>query len=137
MKKAKRAVAPNPIGLPVKLKAGIESLCGMSMDNVNVHHNSLQPAQFNALAYAQGNDIHVAPGQEKHLPHEAWHLVQQAQGRVKPTMQTKARGRCAGHKGGRRRAAKSQSGGVNRSNSESISDCSAYLRQMRLYVTPT
>ena len=26
-------------------------------------------------------------GQERHLPHEAWHVVQQAQGRVKPTMQ--------------------------------------------------
>ena len=29
------------------------------------------------------------PEQEKHLPHEAWHVVQQAQGRVKPTMQLK------------------------------------------------
>lgn len=29
-------------------------------------------------------------GQEQHLPHDAWHLVQQAQGRVKPTMQLKA-----------------------------------------------
>ena len=44
---------------------------------------------LNALAYAQGSDIHVAPGQEQHLPHEAWHIVQQAQGRVKPTMQMK------------------------------------------------
>uniref|UniRef100_UPI0035934C76 LirA/MavJ family T4SS effector n=1 Tax=Aquiflexum sp. TaxID=1872584 RepID=UPI0035934C76 len=26
-------------------------------------------------------------GQEKHLPHEAWHVVQQKQGRVKPTLQ--------------------------------------------------
>lgn len=26
---------------------------------------------------------------KKHLPHEAWHVVQQAQGRVKPTMQMK------------------------------------------------
>ena len=47
-------------------------------------------AQLNAHAYAQGNEIHVAPGQEQHLPHEAWHVVQQAQGRVKPTMQMKA-----------------------------------------------
>jgi len=41
------------------------------------------------LAYAQGKDIHVGPGQEQHLPHEAWHVVQQAQGRVRPTMQMK------------------------------------------------
>jgi hypothetical protein len=60
------------------------------MDNVNVHYNSSQPARLNALAYAQGRDIHVAPGQERHLPHEAWHAVQQAQGRVKPRMQLKA-----------------------------------------------
>ena len=59
----------------------------MSLDNVTVHYNSAQPAQLNALAYAEGGDIHVGPGQEKHLPHEAWHVVQQAQGRVKATMQ--------------------------------------------------
>ena len=57
------------------------------LDDVNVHYNSSQPAQLNALAYTQGSDIHVAPGQEQHLPHEAWHVVQQAQGRVEPTMQ--------------------------------------------------
>lgn len=76
-------------GLPDKLKSGIESLSGLAMDDVRVHLNSAQPSQLNALAYAQGNDIHIGPGQEKHLPHEAWHVVQQAQGRVKPTMQMK------------------------------------------------
>lgn len=84
------ATQANQTGLPDNLKAGIESLSDMSMDHVNVHYNSSQPAQLNAHAYAQGSDIHVAPGQEKHLPHEAWHVVQQAQGRVKPTMQMKA-----------------------------------------------
>jgi hypothetical protein len=80
---------PNQTGLPDTLKSGVESLSGISMDNVNVHYNSSAPAQFGALAYTQGSDIHVAPGQEEHLPHEAWHVVQQAQGRVKPTMQMK------------------------------------------------
>jgi hypothetical protein len=80
---------PNNTGLPDNLKSGIENLSGMSMDNVKVHYNSAKPAQLNALAYAQGTDIHVASGQEQHLPHEAWHVVQQAQGRVKPTMQMK------------------------------------------------
>lgn len=79
----------NGTGLPNQLKAGIESLSGISLDHVKVHYNSTQPAQLNALAYAQGHDIHVGPGQEQHLPHEAWHVVQQAQGRVKPTMQMK------------------------------------------------
>lgn len=80
---------PNNTGLPDNLKSGIESLSGMSMDHVKVHFNSDRPAQLNAHAYAQGSEIHVAPGQEQHLPHEAWHVVQQAQGRVKPTMQMK------------------------------------------------
>jgi len=79
----------NDTGLPDNLKTGIESLSGISMDSVKVHYNSPQPTQLNALAYAQGNDIHVAPGQERHLPHEAWHVVQQAQGRVLPTTQLK------------------------------------------------
>jgi hypothetical protein len=80
----------NQTGLPDNLKSGVESLSGMSMDAVRVHYNSDQPAQLNAHAYAQGTDIHIAPGQEKHLPHEAWHVVQQAQGRVRPTMQMKS-----------------------------------------------
>ena len=77
---------PNNTGLPDNLKSGIEALSGMSLDHVKVHYNSAQPAQLNALAYAQGSDIHLAPGQEQHLPHEAWHIVQQAQGRVKPSI---------------------------------------------------
>ena len=79
----------NETGMPDSLKSGIESLSGVSMDGVQVHYNSSQPAQLNALAYAQGRDIHVGPGQEQHLPHEAWHVVQQAQGRVQPTTQMK------------------------------------------------
>ena len=76
-------------GLPEPLKAGIENLSGISMDHINVHYGSSQPAQLQAHAFAQGNDIHLAPGQEKYLPHEAWHVVQQQQGRVQPTVQTK------------------------------------------------
>jgi catechol 2,3-dioxygenase-like lactoylglutathione lyase family enzyme len=56
-----------------------------------VHYNSDKPAQLNAHAYAQGTQIHIASGQEKHLPHEAWHVVQQKQGRVKPTMQLRGK----------------------------------------------
>lgn len=82
-----REEAPNDTGMSSQLKSGIESLSGMSMDHVKVHYNSDKPAQLNAHAYAQGSDIHVAPGQEQHVPHEAWHVVQQAQGRVRPTMQ--------------------------------------------------
>ena len=76
----------NKTGLPAQLKSGIENLSGYSMDDVNVHYNSRKPAQLQAHAYAQGTDIHLGSGQEKHLPHEAWHIVQQKQGRVRPTL---------------------------------------------------
>lgn len=84
---AQRAEAPRPnnTGMPDNLKSGIESLSGFSMDDVRVHYNSSKPATVQALAYTQGTDIHVAPGQEKHLPHEAWHVAQQMAGRVSPT----------------------------------------------------
>ncbi len=81
----------NNTGLPDNLKSGIENLSGFSMNDVRVHHNSDKPAQLQAHAYAQGTEIHLASGQEKHLPHEAWHVVQQKQGRVKPTMQMKGK----------------------------------------------
>jgi|GEM_PF-1142197 len=82
---ATRSPGTNRTGLPDQLKTGIESLSGLSLDNVKVHYNSARPAQLMAHAYAQGSQIHLAPGQQSHLPHEAWHLVQQAQGRVAPT----------------------------------------------------
>ena len=84
---AQRAEVPQPnnTGMPDNLKSGIESLSGFSMDDVRVHYNSSKPATVQALAYTQGTDIHVAPGQEKHLPHEAWHVAQQMAGRVSPT----------------------------------------------------
>lgn len=73
--------------LPARLQAGLERLSGLNLSDVRVHSNSSQPSQLQALAYARGNEIHLGPGQERHLPHEAWHLVQQRQGRVRPTMQ--------------------------------------------------
>ncbi|MDP3468743.1 MAG: DUF4157 domain-containing protein [Daejeonella sp.] len=81
----------NNTGLPDQLKSGIENLSGYSLDDVKVHYNSDKPATLQAHAYAQGTDIHVASGQDRHLPHEAWHVVQQKQGRVKPTLQLKGK----------------------------------------------
>jgi hypothetical protein len=75
----------NNTGLPDKLKSGMENLSSMSLDHVNVHYQSSKPAAVQAHAYAQGSDIHIASGQEKHLPHELGHVVQQMQGRVKAT----------------------------------------------------
>ncbi len=79
----------NKTGLPNHLKTGIENISGYTMDDVKVHYNSSKPAQLQAHAYAQGTEIHIGPGKEKYLAHEAWHVVQQKQGRVQPTLQMK------------------------------------------------
>lgn len=81
----------NKTGLPDQLKSGMESLSGLSLSDVKVHRNSDKPAQLQAHAYAQGTDIHLGPGQEKHLPHELGHVVQQKEGRVRPTTQLKGK----------------------------------------------
>jgi hypothetical protein len=86
---AQERAPPNRTGMPDHLKSGLETLSGMDLSGVRVQYSSPKPAQLNALAYTQGQEIHVAPGQEKHLPHEGWHAVQQAKGRVRPTMHLK------------------------------------------------
>jgi hypothetical protein len=79
--------AKNHTGLPDQLRDGVENLSGMDLSDVRVHTNSPKPAQLDAFAYAQGTEIHLGPGQAEHLPHEAWHVAQQKQGKVKPTRQ--------------------------------------------------
>jgi hypothetical protein len=45
------------------------------------------PAGVGAMAYARGSSL-VAPGADRHVPHEAMHVVQQRQGRVaKPAVE--------------------------------------------------
>ncbi len=83
------ATEENRTGMPDRLKSGLEHLSGFDMSGVRVHYNSAKPSRLQAHAYAQGTDIHVGPGQEKHLPHEAWHVVQQKQGRVSTSFQFK------------------------------------------------
>lgn len=71
-------------GLPASLKTSLEQMGGVDLSDVRVNYNSSKPSRIGALAYTQGNQIEVEPGQEKHLAHEGWHAVQQKQGRVKP-----------------------------------------------------
>lgn len=91
---SKQAEAParRPDGLPEPLKTNMEQIGGLALNDVRLHRNSSRPAALGALAFTQGSDIHIAPGQERHLPHEAWHVVQQKQGRVRPTTQMKGVG---------------------------------------------
>src|SRR5258708_18030370 len=81
----------NTTGLPDQLKAGVENLSGIAMDDVRVHYNSSAPAAVQAVAHTKGTEIHIGPWQEKHLPHETWHVLQQKQGRVRPTLQAKGK----------------------------------------------
>ena len=76
-------------GLPDRLRSNVERMSGLSMDDVRVHRNSPRPAALGAFAFTQGSEIHLGPGQDGHLPHEAWHVVQQKQGRVQATVQAK------------------------------------------------
>lgn len=60
----------NKTGIPTNLKQQMEQFSGLSLDSVRVHYSSGNPAQLKAYADTQGNDVYVAPGQEKHLQHE-------------------------------------------------------------------
>lgn len=77
--------SPHSSALPPRLRRGMEKLTGLNLANVRVHYNSPKPALVQAHAYAQGRDIYLSPGQEKHLPHELGHIAQQALGMVQPT----------------------------------------------------
>ncbi len=76
---------PNLTGIPTQMKLDFERQSGLSFDDVRVHYNSDKPAQLQALAYTQGTQVYVGPGQERHLKHELGHVVQQKTGIVKPT----------------------------------------------------
>lgn len=73
--------------------AKMEASFGTTFSNVNIHKDSSKATDNNALAFAQGNDIHFAPGKynpnsqegQELLGHELAHVVQQRNGQVKPT----------------------------------------------------
>lgn len=75
----------NRTGIPNSLLRRAEEKSGYSFEDVRVHYHSPKPAAMGAYAYTQGSQIYVGPGQEQHLPHELGHVLQQKQGRVRPT----------------------------------------------------
>ena len=76
---------PNLTGIPTQMKLDFEQRSGLSFDDVQVHYNSDKPAQLQALAYTQGTQVYVGPGQERHLKHELGHVIQQKMGIVNQT----------------------------------------------------
>ncbi len=81
----RRGRGPRTGALPGALRAGLERLSGFDLSGVRVHYDSPRPPRVGALAYTRGREIHLGSGAEKHLAHEGWHVVQQMQGRVRPT----------------------------------------------------
>lgn len=81
----RKRASKNTTGIPDKLKQRFESYSGISFDGVQVHYNSEKPAQMQALAYTQADQVYIAPRQERHLAHELGHIVQQRRGQVRAT----------------------------------------------------
>ena len=81
-----QANKPNLTGIPAQMKLDFEQRSGLSFDDVRVHYNSDKPTQLQALAYTQGTQVYVSPGQEKHLRHELGHVIQQKYGIVSPNI---------------------------------------------------
>lgn len=73
----------NRTGIPIQLKKRLERNTGISLNDVRVNYNSKLPAKLDALAYTSGNQVEIASGQEKHLPHELGHVIQQKLGLVR------------------------------------------------------
>jgi ribosomal protein S18 acetylase RimI-like enzyme len=80
--------------IPAPMRTKMESAFNTSFADVKVHEGN-HVGSVGAIAYTQGNHIHFAPGRfnpETHsgqalIGHELAHVVQQRQGRVKPTTQ--------------------------------------------------
>lgn len=80
--------------MPVATRSKMESAFNTSFADVRVHEGN-HVDSVGAIAYTQGNHIHFAPGRfnpttssgQALLGHELAHVVQQRQGRVKPTTQ--------------------------------------------------
>ena len=83
--------------LPEDLREKMENSLNADFSDVEVHENSSDAKNLNAIAYTQGNEIHFAPGKyqprtkngQELLGHELTHVEQQRRGRVKPTIQYK------------------------------------------------
>jgi hypothetical protein len=85
--------------MPAPIRRTMERAFNADFSAIRVHEGPEAPA-IGALAYAQGADIHFAPGAyapddargREILGHELAHTVQQAQGRVRTRIQTKGIG---------------------------------------------
>src|SRR3954471_5499570 len=90
--------APAGVGsaMPAPLRHQMEGAFGADFSSVRIHEGEQAP-RLGALAYAQGHDVHFAPGQyqpetqsgQALIGHELAHVVQQREGRVAAPAQAK------------------------------------------------
>lgn len=81
--------------LPEDIREKMEKAFNADFSDVEVHENSSNAKNLNAMAYTQGNEISFAPGKyaprsiqgQEILAHELSHVIQQRQGKVKATHQ--------------------------------------------------
>lgn len=85
MKRSGEPAGPQSGGSVDQIISSLEERSGVDLSDVEVHRNSPRPAELGALAYAQGDQVYLGPGQDRHLSHELTHVVQQKQGMVHPT----------------------------------------------------
>lgn len=87
------APAPNRTGISTPVLRSMERGLGRDLSAIRVHPESGEATRLGAQAFTRGNDIHVAPGRfaphtesgRALIGHELAHVVQQANGRVRPT----------------------------------------------------
>ena len=87
-------------GMPARLRSKMENALGADFAEVRVNTGSARAAELGALAFTQGSEVHVAPGQwapettkgQELLGHELTHVVQQREGRVRATAQLEGLG---------------------------------------------
>ncbi|MGK0363321.1 MAG: hypothetical protein ACI85O_000366 [Saprospiraceae bacterium] len=84
MKKGQSSGGHSSSAMPDEVHDKMENSFQSDFSNVNFHTNSHSATDVGALAYAQGNDVHFAPGQFKPntqsgqelIGHELAHVVQ-------------------------------------------------------------
>jgi hypothetical protein len=82
--------------MPADVQAKMESAFGTDFSDVQIREGP-EASSIGAVAFTRGNELHFAPGQydprsqsgQKLLGHELAHVVQQREGRVRPTTQAK------------------------------------------------
>jgi hypothetical protein len=75
--------------LPEEVQTKMENSFGQNFSNVNIHKDSSSAKDINAKAYAQGTDIHFAPGEynphskegQELIGHELTHVCSRDRGK--------------------------------------------------------